>query len=62
MSAKWIKSRRAQLMEPKGYSPPQELEKAREAGYFSTLVNKNIRPNDEKIRSIRLMPLEFFMK
>ena len=47
MSAKWIKSRRAygwarraQVMEPKGYSPPQELEKACEAGYFSS-VNKN---------------------
>ena len=44
MSAKWIKSRRAfgwaqraQLMDPKGYSPPQELEKARKAGYFSSV-------------------------
>ena len=46
-SAKWIKSRRAfgwaqraQLMELKGYSPPQELEKAREAGYFSSILIK----------------------
>ena len=30
-------ARRAQLIKPKGYSPPQDLEKAREAVYFSSI-------------------------